>query len=106
MTSQSFTTSSVDQDPEKTFTAIMNEWTQPTDYATRWDHLVNGGGQNDPYLLNAMTVQSNGGGNAHARFLVRKRGFEQSNMSTDSESSQGEHGIAANSPGESPGGGY
>jgi autotransporter-associated beta strand protein len=45
------------------FTAIMNEWTQMTDYATRVDHLMNGGGLNGPYLLNAATVHSNGGGN-------------------------------------------
>jgi hypothetical protein len=45
------------------FTAIMNEWTQATDYATRADHIQNGGGLNDPYMLNASTVHSNGGGN-------------------------------------------
>src|SRR5262249_17819910 len=37
--------------------------TELAEYAMRWDHLVNGGGSNEPYLLNAMTVQSNGGGN-------------------------------------------
>jgi hypothetical protein len=45
------------------FTALMNEWTQATDYASRADHVQNGGGLNDPYLLNATTVHSNGGGN-------------------------------------------
>jgi hypothetical protein len=48
---------------QQAFMAIMNEWTQATDYATRADHLMNGGGLNDPYLLNAATVHSNGGGN-------------------------------------------
>jgi hypothetical protein len=50
-------------DWQAAFTALMNEWTQATDYATRVDHLLNGGGLNDPYLLNATTVHSNGGGN-------------------------------------------
>jgi hypothetical protein len=48
---------------QQAFMALMNEWTQATDYATRVDHLLNGGGLNDPYLLNAATVHSNGGGN-------------------------------------------
>jgi hypothetical protein len=58
-----------DTDPQwqAVFTAIMNEWTQATDYATRVDHLVNGGGLNDPYRLDPTpgtgTVHSNGGGN-------------------------------------------
>jgi hypothetical protein len=47
-------------DWQAAFTASMNEWTQATAYATRVDHLLNGGGLNDPYLLNATTVHSNG----------------------------------------------
>jgi hypothetical protein len=45
--------------------AIMLEWTQcvPDDYATRADHLMNGGGLNGPFVLNAATVSNNGGGN-------------------------------------------
>jgi hypothetical protein len=42
---------------------IMNEWTQATDYGVRVDHLMNGGGANGAYLLNAGTAHSNGGGN-------------------------------------------
>jgi hypothetical protein len=62
-------TTNWDTDPQwqAAFTAIMNEWTQATPYATRWDHLVNGGGLNDPFLLDPTpgtgTVHSNGGGN-------------------------------------------
>jgi hypothetical protein len=54
-----------DTDPQyqAAFTALMDEWTQMTDYATRVAHLLNGGGLNDPFLLNAATVHSNGGGN-------------------------------------------
>jgi hypothetical protein len=55
---------------QQAFTAIMNEWTRtdllgtPLDqYNARVDHLKNGGGLNDLYLLNATTVHSNGGGN-------------------------------------------
>jgi hypothetical protein len=45
-------------------TAIMTEWTQTTvDYADRVDHLLNGGGLADPFLLNTLTVHGNGGGN-------------------------------------------
>jgi hypothetical protein len=45
-------------------TAIMTEWTQMTDsYADRVDHLLNGGGLADPWLLNTTTVHGNGGGN-------------------------------------------
>jgi hypothetical protein len=50
-------------DWQAAFTAIMNEWTQMTGYDVRVDHLLNGGGLNDPFLLNATTVHSNGGGN-------------------------------------------
>jgi hypothetical protein len=50
-------------DWQAAFTAIMNEWTQATAYDVRVDHLLNGGGLNDPFLLNATTVHSNGGGN-------------------------------------------
>jgi hypothetical protein len=62
-------TTNWDTDPQwqAAFTAIMNEWTQATPYATRWDHLVNGGGLNGPFLLDPTagtgTVHSNGGGN-------------------------------------------
>jgi hypothetical protein len=58
-------TTDYETDPQwqAAFTAIMNEWTQATDYAVRVDHLQNGGGLSDPYLLNAQTVHSNGGGN-------------------------------------------
>jgi hypothetical protein len=44
--------------------AIMAEWTR-TDlaYADRVDHLLNGGGLNGAYLLNATTVTGNGAGN-------------------------------------------
>jgi hypothetical protein len=58
-------TTDYDTDPQwqAAFTAIMSEWTQATDYAVRVDHLQNGGGLSDPYLLNAQTVHSNGGGN-------------------------------------------
>jgi hypothetical protein len=62
-------TTNWDTDPQwqAAYTAIMNEWTQATPYATRWDHLVNGGGLNDPFLLDPTpdtgTVHSNGGGN-------------------------------------------
>jgi acrosin len=59
-------TTDYDADPQwqAAFAAIMNEWTQATDYTARVDHLMNGGGLNDPYLLNSATVHSNGGGNA------------------------------------------
>jgi len=44
--------------------AIMNEWTTPGEpYGSRVNHLMNGGGANDPYRLNTMTVTSNGGHN-------------------------------------------
>src|SRR5439155_14437751 len=45
-------------------TAIMKEWTR-TDvaYKFRYKHITDGGGANDPYLLNNATVHSNGGGN-------------------------------------------
>jgi hypothetical protein len=46
-------------DWQAAFTALMNEWTQATDYATRVDHLLNGGGLNDPYRLNTATVHGN-----------------------------------------------
>jgi hypothetical protein len=45
-------------------TAIMAEWTQTSvSYADRVDHLLNGGGLADPYLLNGSSVHGNGGGN-------------------------------------------
>jgi hypothetical protein len=53
-----------DTDPTA-LTAIMAEWTQAgVSYADRVSHLLNGGGLNDPYLLNADTVTGNGGGNS------------------------------------------
>jgi hypothetical protein len=59
-------TTNWDADPQwqAAFTAIMAEWTR-TDlgYMDRVDHIMNGGGLNDPFLLNASTVHNNGGGN-------------------------------------------
>jgi hypothetical protein len=59
-------TTNWDADPQwrAAFTAIMAEWTR-TDlgYIDRVDHIMNGGGLNDPFLLNASTVFNNGGGN-------------------------------------------
>jgi hypothetical protein len=44
--------------------AIMDEWLR-TDrsYEERVDHLMNGGGRSDPYLLNRSTVSGSGSGN-------------------------------------------
>jgi len=44
--------------------AIMAEWSRTDEaYCVRVDHLMNGGGNNDPFRLNASTVMGNGGGN-------------------------------------------
>jgi hypothetical protein len=44
--------------------AVMAEWTRADlSYADRVDHLLNGGGLSDPYLLNASTVTGNRAGN-------------------------------------------
>jgi hypothetical protein len=56
-------TTQFDTDPVA-LAAVMAEWTRTDeDYATRVDHILNGGGLNDPYLLNASTVTGNGLGN-------------------------------------------
>jgi hypothetical protein len=54
-----------DWDTDRTaLVAIMAEWSQTdVSYADRVDHLLNGGGLADPYLLNNSTVHGNGGGN-------------------------------------------
>jgi hypothetical protein len=45
--------------------AIMDEWLRTdVSYEERVDHLLNGGGRSDPYLLNGSTVSGNGGGNS------------------------------------------
>ena len=52
-----------DDDPVA-LAAIMAEWTRTDEaYADRVDHLLNGGGLNGSYLLNASTATGNGGGN-------------------------------------------
>jgi hypothetical protein len=44
--------------------AIMAEWSRTDEtYDVRVNHLMNGGGNNDPFRLNATTVTGNGGGN-------------------------------------------
>jgi hypothetical protein len=61
--------------------AIMAEWSR-TDlaYADRVDHLLNGGGLSDPYLLNASTVFDDGtvnvltGGGGMNLFFVNGQG--------------------------------
>jgi len=59
-------TTNWDSDPQwqTAFTAIMAEWTR-TDlgYTDRVNHIMNGGGLNDPFLLNPATVFNNDGGN-------------------------------------------
>jgi Ca2+-binding RTX toxin-like protein len=46
---------------EASLSAILEEWTSAADYATRIDHLMNGGGANGSARLNASTVFNDGG---------------------------------------------